>query len=220
VVVSSATAGEGKTTTAVNLAAALAQQGSTCLVEGDLRAPVLSDALGLKGSTGLAEVIAARSGLEDALQSVVGVPGLKVLAVKSAPANAADLLAGPAMQNIIGSLRQSFDYIIIDTPPVIPFSDARTLAGLSDGVILVGRYAQTTRRAMARSAELFAETNVPLLGIVLNDMDFSSADYRYFNYGYSWGNTGKRYGYTAKRLADPFLPPNDNQSPRAKGAHA
>lgn len=219
VLISSAAAGEGKTTTALNLAVALAQQGPTCLVEGDLRAPVLRDALGLKGNLGVAEVIESRAGLSEALQPVSNAQGLKVLAVNSAPANAADLLAGSAMQNVIGSLRQSFDYIVIDSPPVIPFSDARTLAALSDGVILVGRYAQTTRRAMARSAELFAEVNAPILGVVLNDMDFSSPDYRYFNYGYSWGNAGRKYGYS-RRISDAAVPAGNNEPPRAKGAHA
>lgn len=219
VLVSSAAAGEGKTTTALNLAAALAQQGSTCLVEGDLRAPVLRDALRLKGNLGVAEVISARGGLTEALQLVSEIPGLSVLAVNSAPANAADVLAGPAMRNVVASLRQSFDYIVIDSPPVIPFSDARTLATLVDGVILVGRYAQTTRRSMARSAELFAEVNAPLLGVVLNDMDFTSPDYRYFNYGYSWGGVPRNYGYS-RRLADSAIPTGKNQPPRAKGAHA
>src|SRR5262249_19644218 len=159
------------------------------------------------------------AGLCDRLHLVSGVLDLKVLPVYQPPANAADLLAAPAMQNVIGSLRQSFEYIVIDSPPVIPFSDARTLAGLSDGVILVGRYAQTTRRAMARSAELFADVNAPGLCVVLNDMDFSSPDYQYFNYGYTWGNSSRKYGYT-KRLAEAAVHSDKNQPPRAKGAHA
>jgi cellulose biosynthesis protein BcsQ len=116
VVVSSAMGGEGKTTTAVNLAAALAQQWATCLVEADLRAPILRDALGLKGIVGLAEVISVRSGLNEALETIADIPNLKILAVNSAPANAADLLAGPAMQNIVAGLRQAFDYVVIDCP--------------------------------------------------------------------------------------------------------
>ena len=219
VLVSSASAGEGKTTTALNLAAALARQGSTCLVEGDLRAPVLRDTLGLKGNMGVAEVVSARGGLTDALQPVAEVPGLMVLAVNSAPANAADLLAGPAMQNVMGSLRLSFDYVVIDTPPVIPFSDARSLASLADGVILVGRYAQTTGRSIGRSAELFAEVNAPVLGVVLNDMDFNSPDYRYFNYGYTWGRPSRKYIYP-RRLADSAIPRGNDQPPNSKGAHA
>jgi len=219
VVVSSAMGGEGKTTTAVNLAAALAQQGATCLVEADLRAPILREALGLEGSVGLAEVISVRGSLNEALQAVHDIPNLKVLAVNSAPANAADLLAGPAMQNIVAGLRQAFDFVVVDTPPVIPFSDARTLASLSDGVILVSRYGQTTRRAMTRGAELFSEISVPVIGVVLNDVDFASADYQYYNYGFMWGKADRNYKY-ARRVADAAVSSDKRQPPRAKGAHA
>jgi Mrp family chromosome partitioning ATPase len=164
-------------------------------------------------------VISARGGLNEALQPVPDIPGLKVLAVNAVPANAADLLAGPAIHNIIAGLRQAFEYVIIDSPPAIPFSDARSLASLADGVILVSRYAQTTRRAMTRTAELFGEVNAPLLGVVLNDMDFSSPDYQYFNYGYTWGGSNKNY-YATRRLSDASMASNSDQSSQAKGAHA
>jgi len=116
-------------------------------------------------------------------------------------------------------LRQAFDYVVIDTPPVIPFSDARTLASLSDGVVLVSRYGQTTRRAMSRSAELFSEVNVPVVGVVLNDVDFTSADYQYYNYGFMWGKADRNYKY-ARRFANVASPSDKRQPPRAKGAHA
>jgi capsular exopolysaccharide synthesis family protein len=221
VLVSSATAEEGKTTVAINLASVLGQQGKTCLVEGDLRRPMIELAMGLNAKAGLVEVLNGTASVSDAIISSTGVTGLSVLPIKSVPENPADLLASGQMASILTALREMFEYIVIDSPPIIPFSDARSLALLSDAVILVSRYGCTTRRSITRAAEIISEMQVPLMGVVLNDMDLASADYHYFNYGYSWGLSSRRYEY-AKKQASPLAPPSakDSGPEKSRGAHA
>jgi Mrp family chromosome partitioning ATPase len=147
-----------------------------------------------------------------------------VLPVKSLPENPADLLASEQVASIIKRVRQLFEYVVIDSPPIIPFSDARSLALQADAVILVSRYGSTTRRSITRGTEMLNEMQVPLMGVVLNDMDLSSADYHYFNYGYSWRRTGGYKSEYEKRPMLPTLPPtgggNDSEAEKSKGAHA
>jgi capsular exopolysaccharide synthesis family protein len=217
--VSSPSAGEGKTTVALNLASVLAQHGTTCLVEGDLRRPMIESALRLRPSSGLSEVLAGKQTVNDALISVPGVPGLSVLPIKRPPNNPADMLASDQMRIVLDNLCTQFHHVVIDSPPMLPFSDARTLAALSDAVILVSRCGRTTRRAITRSVEMLAEVHAPLLGVVLNDMDFASADFHYFNYGYSWAMTGRKY----KQTYNPFVSPieaEEKEPEKSKGAHA
>jgi len=221
ILVSSATEGEGKTTIAINLASVLTQQGNTCLVEGDLRRPMIEPALGLSPRAGLREVLEERAPLSDALIPSADIPGLTVLPVKALPDSPADLLASVQMRNLIGGLRLSFDYIVIDSPPIIPFSDARSLASLSDAVILVSRYGSTTRRAVTRGAELLAEVQAPLKGVVINDVDLLSADFQYFNYGYSWGKIGRKYRNGTNFPLPPAETSEKGSGPEeSKGAHA
>jgi Mrp family chromosome partitioning ATPase len=160
--------------------------------------------------------------LNEAIITATGVAGLSVLPVKSVPSNPADLLASGLMGQVVKSLRDSFDYVVIDSPPIIPFSDARSLALLADAVILVSRYGSTTRRAITRGAEMLGEMQAPLMGVVLNDMDLSSADFHYFNYGYSWRKTGYKAEY-AKKQAPPSPPSaggGDSTPEKSAGAHA
>jgi capsular exopolysaccharide synthesis family protein len=222
VLVSSATAGEGKTTVAINLASVLAQQSKTCLIEGDLRRPMIERAMGLTPKAGLAEVLNGTATLNEVIISSTGVPGLNVLPVNAVTDNPADLLASGQMASVVKSLREMFSYIVIDSPPIIPFSDARSLALLSDAVILVSRYGCTTRRSITRGAEIISEMQVPLMGVVLNDMDLSSADYHYFNYGYSWRETGYKSGYMKKQTppSPPAASGGDSTREKSKGAHA
>jgi receptor protein-tyrosine kinase len=190
-------------------------------VEGDLRRPMIELAMGLNAKAGLVEVLNGTASVSDAIISSTGVTGLSVLPIKSVPENPADLLASGQMASILTALREMFEYIVIDSPPIIPFSDARSLALLSDAVILVSRYGCTTRRSITRAAEIISEMQVPLMGVVLNDMDLASADYHYFNYGYSWGLSSRRYEY-AKKQASPLAPPpaKDSGPEKSRGAHA
>ena len=219
VLVSSATAGEGKTTVAINLASVLAQRGKTCLIEGDLRRPMIEPTMELTAQAGLVEVLSGSAKLNDAILSSKDVPGLSILPVKSLPENPSDLLASEQMASVVKSLRQAFDYVVIDSPPVLPFSDARSLALACDAVILVSRYGSTTRRSITLSAEILSDMQVPLMGVVLNDMDLSSADFHYFHYGYSW----RRTEYKSEYLKKQTLPPPSGQDPpqeKSKGAYA
>jgi succinoglycan biosynthesis transport protein ExoP len=220
VLVSSANAGEGKTTVALNLATVLAQQAKTCLVEGDLRRPMIERALGLNPRVGLEDILTGKASLNDALVTPGNIPGLTILPAGSVARNPADLLASAVMVSVVSQLGQEFDYVVIDSPPVIPFSDARSLASLSDAVILVSRYGRTTRRAMCRASELLDDTRLRVIGVVLNDMDFSSADYHYFNYGFSW-EMRRHYGYPEKPPLSPEESDQGDSGPeKSRGAHA
>lgn len=182
---------------------------------------MIERALGLNPKIGLREVLAGKASLKDALITTEGVPGLTILPTASLPGNPADLLASEEMRSVVSQLRQMFDYVVIDSPPVIPFSDARSLVPLSDAVILVSRYGRTTRRAMCRGAELLANARARVVGVVLNDMDFSSADYHYFNYGFSWEMSGRPYGYADRAPLSPVEADRGDSGPgKSRGAHA
>lgn len=218
VLVSSPASGEGKTTVAINLAIVLATRGSTCLIDGDLRRPMVASAFRLRTKVGLSDVLAGRAPAQDALAKIPDVPGLSVLAGGHLPPNPSDLVASEQMEALLIALRNNFSHVVIDSPPAIPFSDARVLSPLSDVVVLVGRYGATTRRALTRAAQLFREVHASMIGVVLNDIDFTSADYRYFNYGFGRNADREFYDDVKRDAAD------DNGgaavAPKKKGAHA
>ena len=168
------------------------------------------------------EIIMKNPALDGAIQPSKDVPGLSILPIKAIPENPSDLLASGQMANVMKSLREMFDYIVVDSPPVIPFSDARSLAALCDAVILVSRYGSTTRRSITLSAEMLGDMQVPLMGVVLNDMDIASADFHYFNYGYSWRKTKPQPGYADRKTPPPPSGPSGGDAGRGKsrGAHA
>jgi capsular exopolysaccharide synthesis family protein len=215
ILISSAMEGEGKTTVAINFAIALARLGSTCLLEADLRQPGVAQAFRVVPQGGLAEVLNGAMSLPVALMNVSGVEGLSVLPSGTLPASPSDVLASPQMSSVLHSLRQHFDYVVIDSPPVIHFSDSRFLSSLADTVVLVARYGVTTRRAMQRSVELLNEVQASVAGVVLNGIDLSSPDYNYYTYGYRRGSGRSGNSYQGKSAES-----GDQQRPQAMSAHA
>jgi capsular exopolysaccharide synthesis family protein len=156
--------------------------------------------------------------VDEALVRVPDFPNLSILPVGALPPNPADLIASVQMQAVMIALRDKFDFVVIDSPPVIHFSDARVLSSLADVVVLVARYGLTTRRSITRCVQILDEVRAPIAGVVLNDIDLGSADYHYYNYGYSKRNSEDhyhRYGQTA--LATTAV---SSQSDKSKGAHA
>jgi polysaccharide biosynthesis transport protein len=147
------------------------------------------------------------------------VTGLSLLCSGQVPPNPGDLVTSDRMKTTLAALREKFEFVVIDSPPVIPVADARVMSPLSDVVVLVGRYELTSRRALARSAQLLADAQASVVGVVLNDIDFSSADYRYFNYG-SIRNTSEHLYAPAKAAVTTNDRKPDDDAPKRKGAHA
>jgi succinoglycan biosynthesis transport protein ExoP len=184
ILVSSSVEGEGKTTVAVNFALALSQLGRTCLIDADLRQPAVARAFDIQAKCGLTDYLKKSSSLLSAIIQLPEYKNLAILPSGTIAQNPADILSSLEMTNLLETLKESFDYIVIDSPPVIRFSDARFLSSLADEVVIVGRYGVTTRRALQRTVELLREVNAPVAGIVLNGVDLSSPDYNYYTYGY------------------------------------
>jgi capsular exopolysaccharide synthesis family protein len=185
ILITSPSAGEGKTTLSVNLALALAHRGTTCLIEGDLRRPAAGRLMGTASRNGLGQVLGSMLAPSEAIVKFADNPAFAILPAGAPVASPGDLMDPEKMTEVVNDLKQKYQYIVIDSPPLIPFSDARLMASVSDAVVLVGRYGVTTRRAITRCAGILEQVHARLAGVVLNDIDLSSADYHYYNYGFS-----------------------------------
>jgi succinoglycan biosynthesis transport protein ExoP len=182
--VASALPSEGKTTIASNLAIALSRHGSTCIVDADLRKAGLAKVFGAEYRRGLADVLDNSCTLDEALILVPGVPNLTLLAGGPIEAEPGELVSTEAMRKVLRDLRQQFQFIVVDSSPILSFAESRAISPLADGVIFVGRSGVTTREAVQRSLELLeAVHSAPVLEVVLNGVSCDSPDYRY-QYGY------------------------------------
>jgi succinoglycan biosynthesis transport protein ExoP len=165
-VVTSSLPGEGKTTTVVNLAIALASAESRVLViEADLRRPKVADVLGLERNVGLTSVLSGRVHVQQAIQ-VWGGGYFDVLTSGPLPPNPSELLASQHMAAMLRDLRNEYDVVLIDTPPLLPVTDAAAVAPATDGAIVLCRYKQTTRTQMDTAVAALRSVATPLLGTV------------------------------------------------------
>lgn len=165
IVVTSSLPAEGKTTTIANLAIALAGAGQQVIViEADLRRPKLANMLGLDRAVGLTGVLSGRVQIEQAVQHWSG--GVDVLASGALPPNPSELLASQQMRAVIDDLRTRYDTVLLDTPPLLPVTDAAAVAPATDGVILVCRFKDTTRDQVQAAAGALEAVSASLLGTV------------------------------------------------------
>jgi polysaccharide biosynthesis transport protein len=183
--VTSSVAGEGKSILSANLAAVLAQGGKrVLLIDADLHKPSLSAKLGLESTTGLSEFLTDEHRLEHIVE-VARLPKLHVLTSGPVPPFPADLLASPRMEQGLNRWREYYDFIVLDSPPVLLVTDAVLLSSLADATLLVARYGMTNRLSLARSHRtILAQSTQDRVGIVLNGVSRGSA-FHYEYYGYS-----------------------------------
>ncbi len=178
---------DGKSTVVANLGAVLAQAGDRVLVvDCDLRKPTLHRMLAVPNHRGLTNVLVQRAPVEELLLDGP-VPGLKVLTSGPVPPNPAELLATPEMSYLLAQLRENYDAVLVDTPPLLAVADAAVLAPLVDGVILVVS-AWSARVDMVQEAlEQLEKARARILGVVLNRTRVPARDYYYYYYRYRRG---------------------------------
>jgi capsular exopolysaccharide synthesis family protein len=162
--------GEGKTTTAVNAALALGKGGRNrvVLVDADLRRPGVAAMLGLRAHKGLCDVVAGRATIDDCLWRF-GEDELYVLPAGNVPDDLAGVLYDPRMGDLLAALKQRFDFVVIDTPPVLPLADVPTLCRDLDGALMVVRANYTPKELV--NAAIDALYGVTVHGLVLNEVD-------------------------------------------------
>ena len=191
IVVTSAQPLEGKTTTAANIAMALAYGGSrVLLVDADMRRPGLHRPLRLTNERGLSQVLVGQARVRDVIQRTVD-PNLLAITAGHPPPNPSELLASERMKTLLTNLAHGpFDWIIIDTPPVLAVTDAVILAPLVAGVTFVIGAEMTRRRLAERAIETVAQTQPKFTAVVLNKVDFARNRYYYSRY---YGHQYKNY---------------------------
>ncbi|MDQ2826588.1 MAG: polysaccharide biosynthesis tyrosine autokinase [Actinomycetota bacterium] len=172
---------EGKSTTLANLAVALARAGQRVVVVCcDLRRPRIHEFFELDNSAGFTSVLLGKVSLTGALQAVPGQPRISLLASGPLPPNPSELLSSRRTVEVLALLQAEFDIVLIDSPPVLPVTDALVISGLVDATLVVSVAGGTTRKEAARTVELLRQVEAPLVGSVLNGARSDGS----YGYGY------------------------------------
>jgi len=190
--VTSPSQGDGKSTTASNLAIAIAQAGRrTLIVDTDFRRPQLHKIFEIKDETGLSSVLAGRETLDKAIHQT-GVKGLEILPCGPIPSNPSEILNSDAFAKLLMSLSSRYDMIVLDSPPVSPVTDARILGAICDATLLVLKTDKSTRKNATLSADALHSVGARLLGVVCNGVTRKKGSERYYTgYGYGYPRSGQ-----------------------------
>lgn len=197
IIVTSSTTQEGKSLTSANLAVTLAQTGRrTLIIDADMRRPTAHKNFGLERNVGLSGVLA---GNQTAVATIsdTDIENLQVLSAGPIPPNPAELLASAAMGDLLAWARREYDFVIVDTPPVVPVTDPTILSRLVDAVVLVVRSNSSHHREVGEALSKLQQADCKVLGAVLNDYDIKRVYGSYYYY-YHYYNRYYYYGDTAK----------------------
>ena len=192
IMVTSPSPSEGKTTLVANLAQSYALNGrQVVLIDCDLRKPRLHQVFELDSQPGLSNFLTGHATLEEILRPT-GIPNLTIITGGTRPPNPANLLNSDTFKELITQLRERFQHIIIDTPPVLGFADARFISTLVDGVLLVAHHGKTHKSAGRLARQLLSQA--PVLGAVLNSVSHHGHGYGGYYYQYNYKYYSKYYG--------------------------
>lgn len=185
-VISSAVPDEGKTVTATNLAITLTQTGrSVLIIDCDFRKPRVARLLGLENSVGLLTALVGRASLDDCIQRHES--GVDFLATGPVPPNPAEVLETQAMRDLLVTVRDAYDVVIIDAPPLLPVADPAIIAPMADGVLLVTRHGRTNRDLVKQSVDRLDAVGGRIVGVVLNMSPRRAISGYGYGYGYGYG---------------------------------
>lgn len=177
IVVTSPEASDGKSTTSANLAIVLAQQGKrVILVDVDLRKPTVHYAFNVSNIEGLTNVLTKDISLDQAIIKSL-VPNLDILTCGAIPPNPSELLDSKTMELVMEELKETYDFVVFDTPPLLVVTDAQVLANKCDGVVMVVASGKTKRDRAIQAKELLDKANAHLLGVVVNGVESKQGTY-------------------------------------------
>jgi exopolysaccharide transport family protein len=209
IVISSANPGEGKTTTVANLASSLALNGAKVLaVDADLRRPTMHHHFGIPKTPGLSDLIVGKCQASQAIQST-RFKGLQILPCGYVPPNPAELLGSAHMRQVVEALRTHYEWVLIDTPPILAMADTPVLCPLVEGVILVIGAEVSGRPTIQRAVDQIQGVGGKIIGVVLNKVDLERNSYYYSQYYGEYYRSYYAEGATYKRTED------DRPGPRA-----
>ncbi|MBQ2897843.1 MAG: CpsD/CapB family tyrosine-protein kinase [Clostridia bacterium] len=192
VVVTSAIPSDGKTTTALNIASTFSQIGSkVILIDADLRKPKIHKYLEVDNNDGVSGILSGFAKTENTILKTKF--GFDCITAGKVPPNPSELISSPVLANLIDELKESYDYIFIDSPPASIVSDALTISALSDGVLLVVRSKYTPKSLLNNAINSIKFTNSKIIGIVINGVEKSKSAYGVHKGKYY---TRRKYGYS------------------------
>ncbi|MEA5453393.1 polysaccharide biosynthesis tyrosine autokinase [Sinomonas sp. JGH33] len=202
ITVTSSLPGDGKSTVADNLAIALAAGGEpVILVDGDLRRPTVAKTFSLVENVGLTDVIVGDAEVEDVIQDHADYPNLRILGAGPLPPNPSEILSSEKMHSTMRALARDH-FVIIDSPPLLPVTDAAVLAARFDGALIVVSAARTKKDEFAKAVETLERVNGHVFGTVLNRIPTKKAEAAYYNYygqSYYYSDSAERRPSARKR---------------------